>query len=103
MRFSTPPAAFACLYLPPLSLRTTSKNCNNGVAFVRLQLQSFQQDLEQQPRSEMADMKQIADDVTRTWAMVAASPLEPVGVAFFLKIFEIAPEALRALPASVEP
>ena len=51
----------------------------------------------------MADMKQIADDVTRTWAMVAASPLEPVGVAFFLKIFEIAPEALRAPPASVEP
>eukprot|EP00964_Phaeocystis_antarctica_P081849 scaffold51248_cov68-Phaeocystis_antarctica.AAC.3 len=50
----------------------------------------------------MADMKQISDDVTRTWAMVAASPLEPVGVAFFLKIFEIAPEALRALTAPLE-
>ena len=43
----------------------------------------------------MADMKQISEDVTRTWALVAAQPLEPVGVAFFLKIFEIAPEALR--------
>ena len=51
----------------------------------------------------MAEMKQTADDVTRTWALVAAGPLEPVGVAFFLKIFEIAPEALRALPAPVEP
>ena len=40
-------------------------------------------------------MKQISEDVTRTWALVAAQPLEPVGVAFFLKIFEIAPEALR--------
>ena len=45
-----------------------------------------------------ADMKQIADDVTRTWGLVAAGPLEPVGVAFFLKIFEIAPEALRMCP-----
>ena len=44
----------------------------------------------------MADMQQTADDVTRTWALVAASPLEPVGVAFFLKMFEIAPAALRA-------
>ena len=51
----------------------------------------------------MADMKQTADDVTRTWGLVAAGPLEPVGVAFFLKIFEIAPEALRALPATVQP
>ena len=51
----------------------------------------------------MADMKQTADDVTRTWALVAAGPLEPVGVAFFLKIFEIAPEALRALPAPIQP
>lgn len=40
-------------------------------------------------------MDQIAADVTRTWALVAASPLEPTGVAFFLKIFEIAPEALQ--------
>ena len=106
----------------------------------------------------MAELKQIVEDVTRTWALVAdgpaaqpaeepeeskatskpclmarfsaclglqsknqeststklvglpaeeagqkKSPLEPVGVAFFLKIFEIAPEALRAPPASVEP
>ena len=105
----------------------------------------------------MAELKQIVQDVTRTWALVAngpaaqpaeepeeasnskpclmarfsarlglqsknqegtrtklvglpaegagqkKSPLEPVGVAFFLKIFEIAPEALRAPPASVEP
>ena len=51
----------------------------------------------------MADMVQTADDVTRTWALVAAGPLEPVGVAFFLKIFEIAPEALRALPAPIQP
>ena len=106
----------------------------------------------------MAELKQIVEDVTRTWALVAngpaaqpaeepeeatatskpclmarfsaclglqsksqegtstklvglpaeeagqkKSPLEPVGVAFFLKIFEIAPEALRALPAPVEP
>ena len=48
-------------------------------------------------------MKQISEDVTRTWALVAAQPLEPVGVAFFLKIFEIAPEALRAPPARVQP
>ena len=48
-------------------------------------------------------MKQISEDVTRTWALVAAGPLEPVGVAFFLKIFEIAPEALRAPPARVQP
>ena len=82
----------------------------------------------------MAELKQIVQDVTRTWALVARSsarlglqsknqegtrtklvglpaegagqkksPLEPVGVAFFLKIFEIAPEALRAPPAPVEP
>ena len=44
----------------------------------------------------MALSAQIAEDVTRTWGLVASSPLEPVGVAFFLKIFEIAPEALRA-------
>ena len=48
-------------------------------------------------------MKQISEDVTRTWALVAAGPLEPVGIAFFLKIFEIAPEALRAPPARVQP
>ena len=105
----------------------------------------------------MAELKQIVEEVTRTWALVAngpaaqpaeepeeatnskpclmarfsaclglqsknqegtrtklvglpaegagqkKSPLEPVGVAFFLKIFEIAPEALRAPPAPVEP
>ena len=55
------------------------------------------------PTIAMAEMKQTADDVTRTWALVAAGPLEPVGVAFFLKIFEIAPEALRALPAPIQP
>merc|ERR1712127_94479 len=52
---------------------------------------------------EMADMKQTADDVTRTWALVAAGPLEPVGVAFFLKIFEIAPEALQLFSFRDEP
>ena len=48
-------------------------------------------------------MKQISEDVTRTWALVAAGPLEPVGVAFFLKIFEIAPEALQLFPFKDEP
>ena len=48
-------------------------------------------------------MDQIAADVTRTWALVAASPLEPTGVAFFLKIFEIAPEALQLFSFKNEP
>ena len=48
-------------------------------------------------------MDQIAADVTRTWALVAASPLEPTGVAFFLKIFEIAPGALQLFSFKNEP
>lgn len=44
-------------------------------------------------------LAEMAADVQRTWSVVKLSPLEPTGVAFFLKIFELAPAALALFPS----
>ena len=56
------------------------------------------------PAKPKSELEQQVAHVTRTWALVGkAAPLEKTGVAFFLKIFEIAPEALQLFSFKDEP
>jgi len=55
------------------------------------------------PAKPPTELEQHVAHVTRTWALVAKSPLEATGVAFFLKIFEIAPAALGLFSFKDEP
>jgi len=62
------------------------------------------QPLGQPQKKSEPTMAEIAADVTRTWSMVEKQlGLLPAGIAFFMKIFEIAPAALQLFSFRNEP